>query len=323
MCQKMPGNLSNPPDWPLAAFTLYSHPLSADIKSAYRKVKVSPEHRNFQLLVLFNFEKDDWENYPILCQQLGLPFGCIQSGTFLELILIMVAKATTIFLAALVILYFRQVDNFLYSFRSKEMIYKVGFKIDRVMKDHNLHLQLPFSTTQQDHYDFELDHSSEVVLGYEWDKVLNQILPHTIISHKRGTQGKKGLLLSEQRFTPETMTKRVVLSVLSMLYNPLGVFYSILKITMKALFSQLSILVPGKTKQSFDQPITQQCPDLAHLCCQLCNQLTNLKYILPLKRYVVPDNYQVQYMIACKDGSSIGHSATLHLVSKDKGKLHS
>ena len=118
------------------------------------------------------------------------------------------------------------------------------------------------------------------------------------------------------------MTKRVVLSVLSMLYDPMGIFYSILKITMKALFSQLCILVPGKTKQSFDQPIIQQCPELAHLCCQLCNQLTDLKNILPLKGYVVPDQFQVQYMVACKDRSSIGHSATLHLVSKDEGKVH-
>ena len=108
---------------------------------------------------------------------------------------------------------------------------------------------------------------TEVVLGYEWDKVLDQILPHTIVSNKRGTQVRKEVLLSEQKFTPETMTKRVVLRVLSMLYYPLGIFYSILKITMKALFSQLCILVPGKTKQSFDQPIIQQCPELAHLCC--------------------------------------------------------
>ena len=28
-------------------------------------------------------------------------------------------------------------------------------------------------------------------------------------------------------------------------------------------------------------------------------------------------------MVVCKEGSSIGHSATLHLVSKDEGKLHS
>ena len=235
----------------------------------------------------------------------------------------MVAKTVSTPLVALIILYFRQVDNFLYSFRTKESLHKVGFEIDKVMTAHNLHLQLPFSTTQQDHYNFEVDHCNEVVLGCEWDKVLDQLLPHTVISHKRGFQGKKGILLTDQESTPEKMTKRIVLSVLSMLYDPLGVFYSILKITMKALFSQLCILVPGKTRQSFDQPIMQQCPELAHLCCQLCNQLTDLDKILPLQRYAVPDRFQVQHMVACKDGSSIGHSATLHLVSRNENEFHS
>ena len=36
----------------------------------------------------------------------------------------------------------------------------------------------------------------------------------------------------------------------------------------------------------------------------------------------MPDNFQVEYMVACKDGSSIRHSATLHLVSKDGTKTH-
>ena len=145
----------------------------------------------------------------------------------------MVAKTTTIPQAALVMLYFHQVDNFLYSFSTKEALYKVGFEIDKVMTTHNLNLQLPFSTTQQDHYNFETDHSSEVVLGYEWDKVLDQILPHTIISHKRGTQGRKGALLSEQEFTPEKMTKRIVLSVLSMLHVPMGCFYYFISLLSK------------------------------------------------------------------------------------------
>ena len=128
-----------------------------------------------------------------------------------------------------------------------------------------------------------------MVLGYEWNKILDQIQPHMVISHKRGTQGRKGILLSDQEFRPEKMTKRIVLSVLSSLYDPMGTFYSILKFTMKALFSQLCILVPGKTKESFDKPILVSCPELAHLCSQLCKQLTDLKRILPLQRYAVTD----------------------------------
>ena len=37
----------------------------------------------------------------------------------------------------------------------------------------------------------------------------------------------------DQEFTPEKMIKRLVLCVLSMMFDPLGTFYSIFKITMK------------------------------------------------------------------------------------------
>ena len=55
MEKKVAGNLSNPPEWPLAAFTMYLHPLSADISSAYRNILVHPDHRKFQLLCLYDF----------------------------------------------------------------------------------------------------------------------------------------------------------------------------------------------------------------------------------------------------------------------------
>ena len=61
---------------------------------------------------------------------MGLPFGSSQSGNLLELILEKTAESTEIALAKLVILYFRQVDNFLYSFKSKETLHKIGFEIN-------------------------------------------------------------------------------------------------------------------------------------------------------------------------------------------------
>ena len=161
------------------------------------------------------------------------------------------------------------------------------------MEMHSLNLQIPFSTTKDDHFDFEKDHDEEVILGYHWDKVKDVMHPHTVISHKKGAQGKKGILLSEVEFNPEKMTKRLVLSILSSLYDPLGIYYSILKITLKALYSQVCLLVPGKSKASYDLPIITSCPELAYICSNLCNQLTSLKYIEPLLRYSIPHNYQV------------------------------
>lgn len=55
LCQKATGNILNPPDRPLLAFCLYSHPLLADIKCPYWKVKVSQKHRKYQVLVFFLF----------------------------------------------------------------------------------------------------------------------------------------------------------------------------------------------------------------------------------------------------------------------------
>ena len=80
------------------------------------------------------------------------------------------------------ILYFRQVDNFLYSFKSKETLPKIGFEICRVMDMRSLNLQIPFSTSKDDHYNFSRDHEQEVILGYNWDKVKDVLYPHTIIS---------------------------------------------------------------------------------------------------------------------------------------------
>ena len=88
-----------------------------------------------------------------------------------------VAKATDDHMANLIILYFRAVDKLLYSFSSKEDLYKVGHEINKIMVQHNLPLQIPFSTSQAHHYNFFLDHSEETVLGYRWIKSEDLIIP--------------------------------------------------------------------------------------------------------------------------------------------------
>ena len=106
------------------------------------------------MIILFNFDEEDWQNHPLVCIQEGLPFGSTQSGAYLELGMKEVAKATDDHMAKFIILYFRAVDNLLYSFRSKEELYKVGYEINRIMTQHNFPLQIPFSTSQAHHNDF-------------------------------------------------------------------------------------------------------------------------------------------------------------------------
>ena len=75
-------------------------------------------------------------------------------------------------LAKVIIRYFRQVDNMLHSFKMKEQLYQIGDEINRVMNLYNLPLQNKFTTNEENHYHFENDHPSEVLLGYVWDKKL-------------------------------------------------------------------------------------------------------------------------------------------------------
>ena len=53
---------------------------------------------------------------------------------------------------------------------------------------------------------------------------------------------------------------------------------------------------------------------------EICNSLTKLEKLEPLKRNVIPEGYEVCYLVATKDGSSTGFSATIHVVSKHRSR---
>ena len=116
------------------------------------------------------------------------------------------------------------------------------------------------------------------------------------------------------------MTKRRLLGILSSLFDPLGVFFSPLRLTLKALYSAVCLEIPGRTREAFDTPLTCILPDLARITTELCNSLTRLELLQPMRRNVIPRNAEVSFLVATKDGSSTGYSATLHLTSKDNHK---
>ena len=127
-------------------------------------------------------------------------------------------------------------------------------------------------------------------------------------------------LIRDKPFYLEEITRRRLLAILSSLFNPLGVFLSPMRLTLKALYSAVCIEVPGKTKEAFDMPLTSICGDLARVTTELCNSLTSLKTLLPMKRNIIPEGYEVSHIITTNDGSSTGFSATLHVTSKDTEK---
>ena len=101
---------------------------------------------------------------------------------------------------------------------------------------------------------------------------------------------------------------------------------SFLKMSLKTLYSQICLAVPGKSKQGYDSPIILASDNLAHVAVDLCNQLCQLHLIKPLARNIVPQNFNINHIILSKDGSSYGMSCTLHVVSKsmlDQNNFHS
>ena len=91
---------------------------------------------------------------------------------------------------------------------------------------------------------------------------------------------------------------------------------SILQLTLKAVYSTVCLSIPGRDKASFDKPISSISPELARVTTDLCNQLSNIDQILPMKRNIIPKGHDVAHIILSKDGSSMGFSSTLHVATR-------
>ena len=64
-----PPNLTNKLTSALLSFIMFHLPYSSDISHAYRTIKVHPDHWPYQLLIGFNFDQEDWWNYPVTIVQ--------------------------------------------------------------------------------------------------------------------------------------------------------------------------------------------------------------------------------------------------------------
>ena len=140
--------------------------------------------------------------------------------------------------------------------------------------------------------------------------------PDITLSHGRLKQGLKGQLLKDNPFSADSMSKRKLLCILSSLYDPFGVYMSILRLTLKALYSTVCLSIPGKDRASFDRPISSVSPELAKVTTDLCNLLDKIDQIKPMKRNVIPVGHDVHHLILSKDGSSVGFSSTLHVATR-------
>ena len=166
-------------------------------------------------------------------------------------------------MAEVTIRYLRQVDNMLASVRTREELEELGEEVYQLMNKFNLPLQIKYSTTEKEHPDWSSDVPLETLLGYRWCKVKDEILPNVELTRDNKSRGMKGDLIRDKPFHLEEMTKRRLLAILSSLFDPLGIFLSPMRLTLKALYSAVCIEVPGKTKEAFDMPLTSISADLA------------------------------------------------------------
>ena len=153
-------------------------------------------------------------------------------------------------------------------------MHSVSSVIDTAMTEHTLPLQRPYTKASQFHDNFASDHSSEVILGYMWDKQFDTIIPHIILSHGRKSHGDKGPKLADQPLGPKNITKNVIVSLLQQLWDPVGIFLDIFRLGMKALNCRVCLVMPGT--DNFNTPIAELSESLALAASKICNNLLHV-----------------------------------------------
>ena len=195
--------------------------------------------------MLFDFDKVNWSEHPQIVIQKCLPYGVTQSGTYLQLALDEVANSVDHPTSNLIISNFCIVDNLLFLFQSPAEMHEVAGVIKETMVHHSLPLQQPSTTSNKYHPDFKEDHPSEVVLGYLWCKVQDTIVPNIVLSHGRKSKGKKGIKWVDQPISARNISKKIIISLMQQLWDPLGFFFDIFEIAMKILNNKVCLAMPG------------------------------------------------------------------------------
>ena len=91
---------------------------------------------------------------------------------------------------------------------------------------------------------------------------------------------------------------------------------------MNALNSRICLAIPGT--DNFNTPIAELSESLALAASKICNNLLHVSGIIPLPRFTVPECFTTSHLVVSKDGSAIGFSCTIHLISSNQsGDTHS
>ena len=182
------------------------------------------EHQVFQLLVYFDFSKEDWYNYPKIVRQKTLLYGGILSETILELAIRRAAKAMREGDAKQILIYQHLVDNILTSTRTLNKTKIIALEIFSILAYRNLNLKKIYDTTKDYAIEWSDEDTLDILFGYKWNRVNDMMSPNVTITHgkKRRKGNNEGSEVLKHPVKAETVTRDEVLSYMMQAYDPLG-----------------------------------------------------------------------------------------------------
>ena len=310
--QVTPPNLNNKLIHALTAFTLFPVPYSSDIAHAFRTVLLSPEHQVFQLAVYFDFSKEDWWNFPLTIKQKTLMTGGQQSQLLLEIVIReLVAPTIENEEARKIVLHQRLVDNHLGSFRNEEDMKTVAYSIAAAYQKFSMNLKTTFDTSRK----FAPSDDTtevEVLLGYKWDRIADQLTPNISLNKTKKVAGRTVALgLDENPLEIESITRKEVARVLMELYDPQGTTTGPFLMGPKVVFRKVCSIA---SENELDVPIHTKDIKVAEEATETMNKLTQISKAHPFPRGILQEDETLEYIIGAKDGSPVGYGATVHFI---------
>ena len=310
--QVTPPNLNNKLINALMAFTLLPVPYSSDIAHAFRTVLLSPEHQPYQLLVFFDFGKEDWWNHPLTIKQKTLMTGGQQSQLLLELVIReLVAPTIENQEAKKIVLYNRLVDNHLHSFRTQEEMKTVAHSISEAYDSFSMSLKTIYDTSKKFSPNDDIA-ETDILLGYQWNRVTDQLTPNISLNKTKKIAGKTiALGLTENPLDMETITRREVTRVNMELFDPTGITIGPFLMSPKVIFRKVCSIA---TENELDVPLHTKDIKIAEEAAETLNKLTQISRAQPFPRGILEEGETLEYIIGAKDGSPMGYGATVHFV---------
>ena len=161
----------------LLGFFLYEYPLSQDIESAFHGTKLIKSDQLFQLIMSFDFTKENWTDHPVIIRVLSLIFGSAQSPTLMEITIRKICQ----FLEPPynnILKHQRMVDNILTSFRDIPSLKKTEQIFTKIFNKHGFKLKPSDTSEAVSKISLSKDQEIEQILGIMWNKKQDTIGPN-------------------------------------------------------------------------------------------------------------------------------------------------